>query len=66
MERAVDTRIQTEETLDAFYEAHERRMQVLQQGDADADAAIAEEREALCRHADAVRAHAARLAKHGR
>jgi hypothetical protein len=56
-----------ESTLQAFHEAHERRLQLLARGDADAaEAIMALEREAICRHAAAVRAHAERLARFGR
>jgi hypothetical protein len=51
-------------THEIFRAAHERRMARLESGDPDAiSAAIADERDALYSHADAVRTHTEQLAK---
>jgi hypothetical protein len=47
---------EVEATLRAFHEAHERRVALLYNGPASAaDEAIARERDAICRHAEAIR-----------
>jgi hypothetical protein len=58
---------ETEATLQAFHEVHARRLQSSGHGaSGPEEELVVQEREAICRHADAVRAHAERLAKCGR
>lgn len=53
-----------EDSLREFQRAHDYRMTVLQDGDHRAVAeAIRSEREAICRHAAALRANAVRIAR---
>jgi hypothetical protein len=55
-----------EESLREYQRAHEHRMNLLEGGDLHAVAdAARHERDAICRHAAAVRANAVRLAKAG-
>ena len=53
-----------EQTRDEYERAHARR--VARPLESDDDGSIRLEREALYRHAEAVRLHAARLARNGR
>jgi hypothetical protein len=57
---------ETEETLQAFHEAHQRRVSLMQDGGEISDEVIGQERDAICCHAAAIRAYAERLAKLGR
>jgi hypothetical protein len=62
-----DTSRECEQTLTSFHAANERGLNLLaREGDETSEAVAQAGREALYRHAEAVRKHAARLAKFGR
>jgi hypothetical protein len=57
---AIDPSVEAEQALEDFRSAHERRMQRVRQGSIVAEDEIEQERDAICRHARALRAQAKR------
>ena len=57
---AIDPSVEAEQALQDFRDAHERRMQQAQQGSVVAEDEIERERDAIFRHARALRAQATR------
>ena len=52
--------------LEAFHEARERRLELMRDGADDLSDVVQQEREAIVRHAAAIRAHEERIARLGR